>query len=167
VTTHRRPSAWADAQREFHLAYDEDPTPFPRQPVTVAWTTRGDLDPVPAPDPLWEGAPASLDRRGPRAAAVGPFIGLPHVFGGFLWRIVAGFRYGAIPHDGIEVTATQEGGSRSVAFTVADEPAPLRRKGTTSGTLIGELGTNAVCCLDVDGQILWPTMPPVERPSER
>jgi len=34
------PSAWADAERRFHLAYLQDPEPFPRSRVSVTWTTR-------------------------------------------------------------------------------------------------------------------------------
>lgn len=35
-------SRWADLEREFHLAYLDDPEPFPRQAVEVTWMTLPD-----------------------------------------------------------------------------------------------------------------------------
>lgn len=153
----RIPSAWADAQRELHAAYDRDPTPFPRQPVQVTWVTRGDLDPMPSPDPAFDGEPRA------DVAGGSVLIGAPKALGGFLWRIATAWRHGVVPHDGLEVTVIAEDGG-SMTFTLSPDPAPHRPKGSTDGVLVGELGTNAAACLEVDGRVLWPTTPPVERP---
>ena len=158
MATLRPPSAWADAQREFHLAYDRDPTGFIRHPVAVRWLTRGELDPYPEPDQIFEG----IDR--PQARGAAPLIGIPHVLGGFFLRLLSAWRLGTVPHDGLEVTVVDAFGDR-MSFTVDPEIEPLQRKGETLAILVGEIGMNAVACLEIDGQVLWPTMPPVVRPE--
>ena len=52
-----------------------------------------------------------------------------------------------------------------MSFTVDPEVQPLRKEGATVAILVGEIGMNAVACLEVDGQVLWPTTPPVVRPK--
>jgi len=107
------PSAWADAERRFHLAYLEDPEPFPRSRVSVTWTTRRDSE-------------GSLEL----------FVVL------------------------------ESDPSRSMAFSIdLGGSTPLRPEGTSSGVLVGGFGTNAITCLEVDGQVLWPMLHPVERPA--
>lgn len=154
----RPPSAWADAQRAFHLAYDADPGSFERQPVAVTWLTRGSLDPMPQPDPLWDGAPPRTRGRGSS-----PLLGIPHVLGGFLWRLLSSWRYGVTPDDGLEVTVTRTSDGAGMTFNLADDPAPSSPQGTSTGVLVGELGMNAVACLEIDGRVLWPIGPPIER----
>lgn len=154
----RSPSAWADAQRAFHLAYDDDPTPFPRTPVIVTWLTRGNLDPMPKPDPYWEGAPPR------RANGYSPVVGASTTGSGFIVRLLSAWRHGTVPHDGLEVTVVADDG-RTMRFTIGSDPAPLRRKGSTAGVLVGELGMNATACVEVDGHVIWPTMPPIEQPG--
>lgn len=154
----RPPSAWADAQRAFHRAYDADPTPFNRHPVTVTWRTRGTLDPNPAPDALWEGAPQRVDR------GTGPILGVVHVLGGFLWRLASSWRHGFTPDDGLAVTVTRPSDGASMTFGLADDPAPYVPQGRSTGVLVGEFGMNAAACIEIDGQVLWPISPPVKRP---
>ena len=120
------PSAWAEAERAFHLTYQAGADSLPRRAVRVTWTTR---------------------RLGDR--------------GGFL---LSALREGSGAHDGVEVTvapAAEPG--RSMVFSIDPGPTPLRPEGATAGVLVGGFGSNAVCCLEVDGRVVWPTMNPVER----
>lgn len=91
-------------------------------------------------------------------------VTIPHVFGGFLWRLASSWRHGVTPDDGLEVTVTRASDGASMTFNLAADPAPYRAKGRSTGVVVGELGTNAAACIEIDGRVLWPISPPVERP---
>ena len=165
----RPPSAWADAQRAFHLAYDADPEPHPRQPVILTWRTRGDLsmDPLETWDDDWSwhpnhGRPPAVAYTAGSTAAVGLSLGVALRFP---LRLLSSFRHGVTAHDGLELTVTSEGDGTSMTFSLGPKPAPYRPSGRSTGVLVGELGMNAVACVEIAGRVLWPTTPPVERPS--
>lgn len=46
-------------------------------------------------------------------------------------------------------------------FSVADEEVPPRPRGSTTVVLVGELCSNAVCCIQVEGGVIWPAANPV------
>lgn len=74
-------------------------------------------------------------------------------------------RHRTVPHAGVEVSVVREGDpTRSMAFSIDPGPTPLRPTGTSTGVLVGGFGTNAIACLEVDGQVVWPTANPIERP---
>lgn len=77
--------------------------------------------------------------------------------------VTSAWRDGVVHYEGVEVTVTAVGvPGRSMTFPIAS-PAPLHSSGASRGVLVGGLGTNAVACLEVDGQVLWPTANPVQR----
>lgn len=135
------PSRWADAEREFHLAYLKDPTPFPRQPVTVRW--------------------AAQSRSQPPAH----FVALALWFVGIsLHSLSIRWRTGAWPEPEFEVPSLRvtDAQGRTVWFPIDPGPAPFEGTGAQPGVLVGGHGSNAIACVEVAGRTLWPTGHPEE-----
>lgn len=144
------PSTWADREREFHLAYLDDPTPFPRQPVTVTW--KGASDNPPPSHPVVLAVWAAIE--GIRQAR--------HRHGTGVW---------APPTFAVSsITVRPPDASKAMAFTIDEASSPLERTGAIPGVLVGGFGNNAVACIEIDGDVWWPTghpitfdLPPAER----
>lgn len=136
------PSRWADSEREFHLAYLEDPTPFPRQPVTVSW--KADRADTPPTHPIaWIFWAISKAVRA-------------------LWTR---YRTGAWPLPRFEVhglSVTLDDRSRRMGVPIDSSTAPLERDGTRDAVLVGGFGSNSISCIEMDGRTYWPNGHPVE-----
>ena len=56
---------------------------------------------------------------------------------------------------------TDLGTSDAMRFAVDPGQCPQRARGTTSGALLGGIGMSAVCCVELDGGVIWPADNPV------
>lgn len=100
--------------------------------------------------------PAQFSRRPVRVTWVtlrqrGGVVGLART----MWWLGAG------RHEGVEVTVIDGETAEAMWFSVADEEVPPKPGGSTTGVLVGELCTNAVCCVEVEGGVIWPAVNPV------
>ena len=119
------PSAWADAEREFHLAYLQDPAgPYPRTEVGISWLAHDKEQGL--LEQLFEAA-----RGRPTAIDMVAFL--------------------LVSTDG-----------RSMSFDAQPEHALAERWGSVHGVLVGGLGSNAIACIEVTGQVIWPMFNPTE-----
>lgn len=129
----RDPDEWPDAQRAFELAYRTDPAGLDRRPVLVRWR-----------EAATESRGGLLRRFRPRTQAnvvAGPGEGWP-----------AGPQVAVWPLD------APAGTPADLVFAVRSLPSAT---GEAEGSLVGEHGLNAVCCIELgDGTVLWPAHNP-------
>jgi hypothetical protein len=128
----RPAEGWAEAQRAFRAGYSAEPGSLARQPVGVRWWT----------NPALGGAGV---------------LGL----GGLLRRWWRGRGVSEGTYVALYAPAPAPEARPVVVFPVADgsigEPS-----GSCEGVLVGELGLNGVCCLELGGGVVvWPTYNPV------
>ena len=137
----RRPSQWADDQRHFHEAYNDDPTPFARQRVTVRWSPGNDGSPV-----------------GGGVGVVGllaSLISLGALLLGRKQRGVPVFH----PAELYVFPAPGAVGARAVRFPIS-EPLLTDQPLEADAMLVGECTQNGTCCVELQGQVLWPSYNP-------
>ena len=134
----RRPSEWAEAQRELRERYEADPAGLPR--LRVHWRT------VP---------PSAV----PLPGGIGPFALATTVVAlvRLARRTLAGKNLSTSAFVAVWPEGAPEGAEAALIFEVASNPAAAEGE----GTLVGEPNLNGALCVETDdGPVLWPTFNP-------
>jgi len=146
----RPPRAWAEAQQAFRLAYRRRSTMLRRQPARIRWWTNRDAVPPERFTALaatsfgqlrrWRSAPGSGQDAGRgqgqgRARTEGTYVAV--------------YAPSAAP------------GARPVVCFAARNGSFTEPAGSSDAMVVGEIGLNAVCCIELpDGSTIWPSHNP-------